>query len=91
MAQRPNLKKKQSKGVAISYFEVQKGRIANIDGLCKTENVPGLVQIRLDKKVGDTVGNMLSSAYRVGYVIAQGIDADDAVTACEKALLLVKF
>lgn len=44
-----------------------------------------MVQIRLDKKVGNTVGEILSSADRVGYVIVQGIDADDAVTACEKA------
>lgn len=91
MGEKPSFDKKRCRGASIRYFEVPNGRIINIDGLREAENVPGVVQIRLDKKVGNTVGEILSSADRVGYVIAQGINADDAETACEKALRLVKF
>ena len=53
--------------------------------------IPGIREISFTKQVGDTVGDVGSSTDRVGFVIADGATAAEAVSACEKALSIVRI
>ncbi len=86
-----DLKAKFNKGSAIRYFKVQPGVIKQIDGVAEAEHIQGVKQISFVKTVGDTVTEINSSGARVGFVIAQGENADDAVAICEKAISSIKI
>lgn len=86
-----DLEVKFNKGSAIRYFKVQPGVIKQIDGVAEAERIQGVKQISFVKTVGDTVTEINSSGARVGFVIAQGENADDAVAICEKAISSIKI
>lgn len=87
----PDIEKKYNKGSAIRYFSTDCGIIEAIEGVSDAEKIEGVREISFVKKVGDTVGKIGSSTDRVGFVIAQGRDASDAVSICERALDAVKI
>jgi len=91
LGRRPDFEKKYDKGAAIRYFDVPAGKIRGIDGMKESKAMPGVKQINLSKGIGDTVGEVCDSTDRIGYVIAGGRDADEAVTVCETVLRKVKF
>ncbi len=76
-------------GSAIRYFEVPFGTIMSIKGKAEAEKVPGVKQITFTKTIGEVSTPIECSNDRIGFVIAQGQTAEDAVEACEKAMDLV--
>ncbi len=73
-------------GSAIRYFEVPFGTIKAFEGLEKAERIPGVKQITFTKCAGEKSTPIECSNDRIGFVIAQGKTAEEAVKACEDAL-----
>ena len=91
LGEKPDIRPKFEKGSAIRYFKEQYGVISNIEGVSAAEQLKGVKQVTLVKKIGDTVGEIGSSVDRIGFVIAQGAIAEDAVETCEKAIDQIKI
>lgn len=86
LGEKPDVEAKFEKGAAIRYFKEQSGVISNIGGVKGAEQMEGVKQITMIKKIGDSIGVIGSSVDRIGFVIAQGITATDAVERCERAI-----
>ena len=78
-------------GAAIRYFEVPFGTIKSIDNVEEASRIPGVKQITFTKEVGDESTPIHCSNDRIGFVIAQGATAEDAVAACEEAMKQVQI
>jgi len=78
-------------GSAIRYFEVPFGTIKSIDNVEEASKIPGVKQITFTKEVGDESTPIHCSNDRIGFVIAQGATAEDAVAACEEAMKQVQI
>ena len=77
-------------GSAIRYFDVPFGTITAIENVEKAKHIPGIKQITFTKNVGEESTPIQCSNDRIGFVIAQGNTAEEAVEACELALKLSK-
>ena len=86
LGEKPELVSQYCKGSAIRYFNVAQGVIKSIEGVTDAEKIDGVKQISIVRGVGETVTEINSSSARVGFVIAQGETAEEAVEICEKAL-----
>lgn len=82
----PDIKKKWNKGSAIRYFNQKPGCIKFIDGIEEAKKVPGIKQISIVHEVGENITEVTSSGSRIGFVIAQGVNVNDAIKFCENAL-----
>ena len=78
-------------GSAIRYFEVPFGVIKSIEGVEAAKKIPGVKQITFTKTVGEESTPIQCSNDRIGFVIAQGIKAEDAIAACEKAMKQIRI
>ena len=77
-------------GSAIRYFEVPFGTIKSIENVEEARHIPGVKQITFTKQVGELSTPIQCSNDRIGFVIAQGATADEAIKACEDAMRLIK-
>lgn len=77
---------KWCKGSAIRYFETPVGILKNIEGVEKAKSIPGVDEISFVHEVGETVGDIGSSIDRIGFVVAQGKNAENAASICERAI-----
>lgn len=84
LGEKPDIVPRFEKGSAIRYFKEQYGVISDIKGISAVEQLEGVKQVTLVKETGDTVGEIGSSVDRIGFVIAQGETAEDAIEKCEK-------
>ena len=50
----------------------------------------GVKEIFVNKTVGDSVGEVQNSLDRLGYVIAQEVNAKTAIETCERAIDFLK-
>ncbi len=91
LGEEPDVKNKISKGSAIRYFKVPYGRIESIDGVDEANSVSGVSQIIFTKGVGEQSTPIESSNDRIGFVIAQGSDAEDAIKICENAMSMISI
>lgn len=91
LGEKPDIVPKYEKGAAIRYFSQHAGRITGIDGVQEANKVSGIVQIRVVHGVGETVTEVIDSASRIGFVIAQDETAVCAVQDCEQALQKIKI
>ncbi|MDP4276031.1 MAG: ATP-grasp domain-containing protein [Bacteroidota bacterium] len=82
----PNIETQFEKGSAIRYFDVPSGIITSITGVEAAKKIQGIEDIVFSKGVGDQVTPIYNSLDRIGFVIAQGCDAKDAVDRCDKAI-----
>ena len=82
----PNINKKWNKGSAIRYFDQKQGYIKSIDGIEEAKEIPGVKQISIVHGVGENVTEVSSSGSRIGFVIAQGLNENDAIKLCENTL-----
>ncbi len=89
--QETDIAPKFERGAAIRYFKTEEGTIKNISGVEKARAIPGVKEISFMKNVGDKVGSIDSSIDRVGFVIAQGKNAAEAESICEKAISAIKI
>ncbi len=86
LGQTPDLTPKWQRGSAIRYFEVPCGIITAIEHVDEAKALPGVQEIAFTAKVGDYAGGIYSSADRIGFVIADGKDADEAENTCQKCI-----
>ena len=91
LGEKPDIVPRFEKGSAIRYFKELYGVISDIKGISAVEQLEGVKQVTLVKETGDTVGEIGSSVDRIGFVIAQGETAEDAIEKCEKAIDQVKI
>lgn len=89
MGMEPDVTPKFDKGSALRHIIGVEGEIISINGLDEARAVPGVTEVTMLKAVGDKVGYFKNGSDRIGYVIAQGADAADAVRICENALKLI--
>ena len=90
MGDTPNVLKKYDKGAAITYIEADKGKISNIRGLEEAMAIHGIKQINFVHGIGEYSKQIESSVDRIGFIIAQGKNENEAIDLCEKAKSLVK-
>lgn len=91
MGEEPDITPTLHCGSAIRYFEVPFGTIKSIDNVEEASKIPGVKQITFTKEVGDESTPIHCSNDRIGFVIAQGATAEDAVAACEEAMKQVQI
>ena len=85
----PDIKSSLHCGSAIRYFEVPYGTIKAIEGIEEAQKIPGVKQITFTKEVGEESTPIHCSNDRIGFVIAQGATAEDAVKSCEEAMKVI--
>lgn len=90
LGENPDIKPTLHCGSAIRYFEVPFGTIKAIENVEEAQRVPGVKQITFTKNVGEESTPIHCSNDRIGFVIAQGATAEDAVKACEEAMQVIK-
>ena len=86
LGQTPDLTPKWNRGAAIRYLEVPCGFITAIDNVDAAGQIAGVQQISFTAKVGDYAGGIYSSSDRIGFVIADGENAEIAESACVKGI-----
>lgn len=89
LGEKPDLQPKFQKGSAIRYFSQKPGKVTAIDGVADAEALEGIRQVSIVHGVGETVGEIDSSAARMGFVIAQSENAESAIALCQKAVDLI--
>ena len=87
----PKVEPKHCRGAAIRFIIPPIGKITKISGDQEARNIPGVEEVQLQCKVGQTVGELESGASRIGYVIAQADTPENAISICEKALKMIKI
>ena len=89
MGKEPDVTPKFDKGSALRHLVGLEGKIVSIEGLEEARKYPGVTEVTMLKNVGDTVGYFKNGSDRIGYVIAQGKDAANAIKICEEAMKLI--
>lgn len=75
-----------AKGSAIRYFLAPPGRIAGIKGIKTARAIDGVIEVAFAKQIGEEISGVSSSGDRIGFVIAQGRDVEEAVSVCQAAV-----
>ena len=91
MGERPNVDKKYEKGSAIRFFSQKSGILKSVSGVTEAKKIEGVIQINMNKEIGENVSEVRSSAERVGFVIAQADTAKKAVESCKRACEIVEI
>ena len=91
LGEKPDLQPKYQKGSAIRYFNQKPGVVTAIDSVEEAQKAEGVCQISIVHGVGETVGEIDSSAARMGFVIGQAETAQAAVALCETAKDMIKI
>lgn len=81
-----DIEPKFNKGAAIRYFDAHNGVIKSIDGIEEAKKIIGVQEIAIVHQVGENIGEIGNSTDRVGLVIAQAENAEEAIKVCEKAM-----
>lgn len=80
-----------NQGSAIRFIQGKKGIISSITGIEEVKNLPGVQEVELYVKQGDSVGNTENSSDRIGHIIAVGETADKAKKIADNALDKIKI
>lgn len=91
LGEEPDITPNLQCGSAIRYFEAPFGTIKSIKGVDEAKMISGIKQITFTKNVGEESTPIQCSNDRIGFVIAQGADAQEAVSSCEKAMSQIKI
>lgn len=86
----PYVTPKFDKGSALRHIVGLEGKIVSIGGLDEARALHGVKEVKMMKGVGDEVGYFKNGSERVGYVIAQGKNAEQAIKICEEALSKIR-
>lgn len=71
---------------ATKFILSAQGRITSIRGLEKAKDINGIADVVVTTKIGDVISDIDASWDRSGQIIATGVSAVDALTACQKAI-----
>ncbi|MBR0410339.1 MAG: ATP-grasp domain-containing protein [Eubacterium sp.] len=86
LGEKPSITPTMYCGSAIRYFHQHAGVVKSIEGLTEAEGMPGVKQISIVHGVGEKITEITDSGSRMGFVIAQGVDAEDAAYNSETAM-----
>lgn len=75
-----------TRGSAIRFIQGEKGVLSRIDGVDEALGMPGVQEVELYMKPGDSIKRPENSSDRIGHVIAIGKNADEAAKNAERAL-----
>ena len=83
----------QTRSAAISWIPTHSGVVTSVEGLQEARAVAGVRQVRVIAKPGDVMGHVVDVATRdrVGYAVATGASAGEALDAAEKACNLCRI
>ena len=90
LGEKPDIEPTLQYGSAIRYFHQHAGIVNSIEGIKEAEMMLGVKQVSIVHGVGEQITDITDSGSRMGFVIAQGNDADNAAEQCEKALEKIK-
>lgn len=91
LGEKPDLSANYERGSAIRYLLSPVGKITKINGVDSAKMVTGIKQISIVHGVGDYSREIKSSTDRVGFVITQADDAENAIKSCEKAADMIRI
>lgn len=91
LGEKPNIQAEVQKASAIRYLQSETGIIESIEGVEEAEKLGGVRQISIVHGKGSSVGEIRNSVDRVGFVITQAKNPEDAITICVKALEKIKI
>lgn len=91
IGEKVDVKKKEKKGAAIRFVQGKEGIITSIIGVAEAEQMKGVIEVEIYKKLGDRITKLENSSDRIGHVIAIGNTADEAEENCERALSYIKI
>lgn len=86
LGETPDIKPKYNRGSAIRFIIPPIGQVVKISGEREAKNIPGIEDVQIQCKLGQTVGELESGASRIGYVIASAQTPEQAISICEEAL-----
>lgn len=86
-----DIRHKFERGAAVRAVFPTPGVIVSLSGIEEANKVPGVDQVFVWKKPGDTVGPYLNSADRPAFVIAGGESTLEAVANAERGVGLIKI
>ena len=90
LGEKPDITPKINCGSAIRYFRQHAGIVKKIEGIEAAGKMPGVKQIAIVHGVGEKITDIVDSGSRMGFVVVQGSDADDAEKRCETARETIK-
>lgn len=90
LGETPDLTRTRERGSAIRYLSTGSGVIEKIEGIEDAERIPGVEQVTIVHQVGEEVGEIRNSVDRVGFVVAQAENAEQAVSVAEQACSVLK-
>lgn len=76
---------------AVRYFQPPVGVIRSIRGVDEARKLPGVKEVVLLRKDGESVPPITSSTDRIGFVIAQGTGMENAAAICERAMNMIQI
>ncbi len=80
------------KGSCVRYFMKERiGKIIKIVGVEEARSIKGVQRVEILKGIGEEATPLRKSSDRLGLVISQGEDADDAIRIAEEALNKIDF
>lgn len=91
LGEKPDIEPKWNKGSAIRYFHQHAGVVRSIEGIEAAEKIMGVQQISIVHGVGEEVTEINCSGARMGFVISQNDDAENAIAECMNALEKIKI
>lgn len=90
LGEKPDITPKINCGSAIRYFRQHAGIVKKIEGIEAAEKMPGVKQVSVVHGVGERITDIVDSGSRMGFVVVQGSNADDAEKKCETACETIK-
>lgn len=92
LGEKPDITPKFNKGSCVRYYmEPVVGEITGVHGIDEARAVPGIKDVIMMKGIGDAAVPLRSSSDRIGLVIAQADNAEEAVHVCDEALKKIKI
>lgn len=80
-----------SAGSAIRYIVAPVGVVSSINGIEEAKDLFGVKHICLTKSIGDTIGEVMSSVDRAGYIIVQAENVAEALRICDQAIEVIRI
>ena len=89
LGEKPDITPKFERGSAIKYFQSKHGLITDITGVLDAQKSNGVAQVSVVHNTGEYITEIKSSSDRVGFIVAFGKNASEALLNCENALSLI--
>lgn len=81
----PTLSQAQQKSSAIIYLTPEDGIYQGIDNLEDVLSMPGVVEVHIEKQVGDELGKLSSSVDRLGHILVQAETREEVLVYAKEA------